>query len=145
MSEFYRLSNTQRKVQEAVLPPSFPPIASLKEMTFNCSTDFRSLGCRPLQDCARPENPRKYKKIALNTLFRMIMQLLYESKGYKCCKRFLTCVKSMLSPGMEARPPSIMAAWEGMTPKVGRQLKSGWPSYRNLREQLSVSGLNTSK
>ena len=54
---------------------------------------------------------------------------------------FLTCVKSMLSPGTALRPPSIMAAWEGMTPKVGRQLKSGWPSYRNLHDNVCVSEL----
>lgn len=53
----------------------------------------------------------------------------------------LTFVKSMLSPGIELRPPSIMAAWDGMTPNVGRQLKSGWPSYRNLRENISTTEL----
>lgn len=59
-------------------------------------------------------------------------------KKHEC---FRTRVKSMLSPGTELSPPSIMAAWEGMTPKVGRQPKSGWPSYRNLHENISVTEL----
>lgn len=33
---------------------------------------------------------------------------------------------------MEFSPCSNIMAWEGMTPKVGRQPKSSWPSNRNL-------------
>lgn len=45
----------------------------------------------------------------------------------------------MSIPGMELSPYSSIIAWEGITPKVGRQLKSSWPSNRNLQEKNATS------
>lgn len=51
----------------------------------------------------------------------------------------LTCEKLTSIPGREVSPHSSIIAWAGITPKVGRQLKSSWPSNRNLQEKNATS------